>query len=423
MANSSRSKPPASDRPAKPKGSPLYPHPLGYWSRKINGKIFHFGRWGRVVKGVVTPGPGREPGYADALAEHNRQFPDITAGRVRETVIVPKAAEDVLTVRVICNAFIRSKRALLESGEITARTFAEYRQTTDRLIEFFGKEHPVDDIRPTAFERLRQSIAKTYGAVRLGNEIVRVRSVFKYSRKSDLVPEEFKKPSKKTLRVERAKKEKRLFTAEELRAILDAAPTVVRAMTLLALNCGFGNSDIAELKQSHVDLKRGWVEFPRPKTGIERRCPLWPETVAALKQAIAERPEPAAKADAACVFLTLHGHRYVREFNKTEEQEDGTELIKSVSQSNEVGVEFGRVLNKLKMKRAGVGFYGLRHTFRTISDASKDFPAVRLIMGHVDSSIDATYREHIDDDRLVAVSEHVREWLNWKPKTAKGGEV
>jgi hypothetical protein len=34
-----------------------------------------------------------------------------------------------------------------------------------------------------------------------------------------------------------------------------------------------------------------------------------------------------------------------------------------------------------------------------------------LIMGHADQSIDDTYRERIDDGRLLAVSGHVRTWL------------
>ena len=53
----------------------------------------------------------------------------------------------------------------------------------------------------------------------------------------------------------------------------------------------------------------------------------------------------------------------------------------------------------------------LRHTFRTVADATKDFPAIRLIMGHADSSIDDAYREGIDDARLLAVVEHVHKWL------------
>jgi hypothetical protein len=32
-------------------------------------------------------------------------------------------------------------------------------------------------------------------------------------------------------------------------------------------------------------------------------------------------------------------------------------------------------------------------------------------MGHSDASMAAVYRERIEDDRLVAVTDHVRQWL------------
>jgi len=42
----------SSEQPQKPYPEfPLNPHPLGYWSKKLNKKIIHFGRWARVVKG------------------------------------------------------------------------------------------------------------------------------------------------------------------------------------------------------------------------------------------------------------------------------------------------------------------------------------------------------------------------------------
>jgi integrase len=69
------------------------------------------------------------------------------------------------------------------------------------------------------------------------------------------------------------------------------------------------------------------------------------------------------------------------------------------------------------LKRLGINshrnFYCLRHTFRTIADAAKDQPAADFIMGHAPESDDmaAVYREVIEDDRLQAVTDHIRAWL------------
>ena len=56
-------------------------------------------------------------------------------------------------------------------------------------------------------------------------------------------------------------------------------------------------------------------------------------------------------------------------------------------------------------------FYGLRHSFETIGGEAKDQVAVDAIMGHADESMSAVYREWISDERLKAVTEHVRMWL------------
>src|SRR5262249_10243947 len=63
------------------------------------------------------------------------------------------------------------------------------------------------------------------------------------------------------------------------------------------------------LPLSALDLDAGWVNYARPKTGISHRCPLWPETVTALRTAIAERPEPREEETASLVFVTTRGLR------------------------------------------------------------------------------------------------------------------
>jgi integrase len=145
---------------------------------------------------------------------------------------------------------------------------------------------------------------------------------------------------------------------------------------------------------STIDLERGWVNIPRPKTGIARRCPLWPETVEALKAAIAERPEPKDKAAGLLVFVTTRGRPWITK---------GT--------ANPVSVNVRDLMKTVGIHREGLGFATLRHVFRTIADGSRDQVAVGHIMGHADSSMANVYRERIDDSRLVAVTEHVRKWL------------
>ena len=71
----------------------------------------------------------------------------------------------------------------------------------------------------------------------------------------------------------------------------------------------------------------------------------------------------------------------------------------------------GKLLAKTGLNRAGLSFYALRHTFETIAGESLDQIAVNAIMGHVDSTMAAVYRERIGDDRLLAVTDHVRRWL------------
>jgi integrase len=165
-------------------------------------------------------------------------------------------------------------------------------------------------------------------------------------------------------------------------------------MLLLGVNAGFGNHDIATLPLSALDLDAGWVNYPRPKTGIPRRCPLWPETVAALREALAGRPEPRREEAAGLVFVTTRGRPWL-----------------SRGIANPVAVAARDLMKKAGVHRGGVGFYTLRHVFRTVAVAARDPVAIDLLMGHSDPTMGGHYRERIEDGRLRAVAEHVRAWL------------
>jgi integrase len=142
-----------------------------------------------------------------------------------------------------------------------------------------------------------------------------------------------------------------------------------------------------------VDLDKAFIDYPRPKTGIARRCPLWPETVEALREALDKRREPKSGAEVGLFFVTKYGQSFAKD-----------------TRNNPVTKETSKLLRRLGIN-GHRNFYALRHTFRTVADESKDQPAVDYIMGHADPSMAAHYRERIDDSRLLAVAEHVRLWL------------
>src|SRR5262245_60497241 len=261
------------DRPAKPRRDfPLYPHPSGHWAKKIRGRLHYFGRWGIRRNGRFEPVEG--DGWRQAEELYDSQAADLHAGRTPRTA---KTAE--LTLADLCNAFLTAKLRQSEAGEIVPRMFGEYKAVTDLLISQFGKTRLVDDLIAEDFEQLRVVIARRWGPTRLVNVITRTKSVFKYSYESGLSDkltrygQQFKKPSAAVLRRHRAANGKRMLSADECRRLIDAAPTAaLKAMLLLGLNCGFGNHDCATLPERAVDLNSAMIDYPRPKSGVERRC-------------------------------------------------------------------------------------------------------------------------------------------------------
>lgn len=367
-------------KPAKPYPDfPLFPHATRRWAKKIRGQLHYFGPWDDPY------------GALNRFLEHKD---DLYAGRPVQL------RNDGVTVRHVVNRFLTSKQHLMETGELAKRTFDSYYATGKTLVAAFGRNVLAEHLGPDDFERLRRDLAKTRGPVALGNEIQRIRTVFKYAYDMELLDKplrfgpQFKRPSRRTLRRARMEKGPRMFEAAQIRTMIAAASEQLSAMILLGINCGYGNADCATLPVTALDLDGGWTNYPRPKTGVPRRAPLWPETVAALRSVIEHRPTPKDDRHSGLVFITKYGKSWFKD-----------------SPENPISRAMHRLLDKLDLYRPGLTFYALRHTFETIAGDSKDQVAVNFIMGHVDNSMSAVYRERISDDRLVSVSDVVHAWL------------
>jgi integrase len=415
-ASNGKSKKPK--KPAKPyKDFPLFAHATGRWCKKIRGKHHYFGKWD-------------DPDAALAKYVHERD--DLHAGRTPRDAI-----GDGLTVAELCDRFLNVKKNLINGGELAEITFQNYHRGCSQLNSRLG-ERLVDDLRAEDFTELRTALSKTLGPSSLKSAISNIRAVFNFAYEERLITEpihyggNFNKPSRKVIKMARQKKwqhGKRMLSAEELRKMLSALDgnieiakvntnrkktgefktpqpdPVMKAMVLLGANCGFGQTDISSLPQSAIDFKTGWIDYPRLKTGEERRILLWKETLDAIHDAIFARPRPRNPEDEDLVFLTNQGRRWVR-FSNGEKR----------TWRDDLGRSFSDLLFRLNMKRDGLNFYALRHGFETVSSACLDQVAVNSCMGHVDSTMSGVYRESISDERLKNVTDVVHDWLWPQPE-------
>ncbi len=271
-----------SEKPATPTPTPtlkpawpfphratLFAHNNGSWAKKIKGRMVYFGPW-------------RDP--KAALDKFIREQAALYEG-VRPVEASP------LTVREMVNGFLTMKHDRWQGGEISASMFGDYKAAGILIAQTLGKTTLVDDLKPMDFARLRASIR---GGVVTRNSIIGwMRGFFKWAGRNELVThaprygDEFNKPTKRVIRLYKAERRAegglKMFDAAEVHTLIAEAPPSLRVMVHLGINCGFGNKDCAALRRSHIDLESATLTMPRPKTGVERSCPLWPETIEALK--------------------------------------------------------------------------------------------------------------------------------------------
>jgi integrase len=363
---------------------PLWRHPNGQWAKKHRGQNHYFGT-----------------DQGQALKRFAAEWDDIRAGRTPR----PRRDEAATRLADVVNAFLTNKRDRVKTGELTEAMWGQYFATCDKLIDHFGRGRTLSDIRPEEFASLRAKVAAGVGPVTLLGFVTKTRVVFKFAYDFGLIEHPvkygnaFDRPSRKTLRLNRASKPAKLFSAVDVRMLIDNADSQLAAMVLLGLNGAMGATDCSQLTRSMLAARPGWLDYPRPKTGAMRRFPLWPETISALDRVRDARPDPKDDAHADRVFLTRTGQPWVRY--------SGDETGKR-SVMNAIAWQFGKLAERVSVKGS---FYALRHTFRTVADELPDQPAISLIMGHTDSTMADNYRQRIADERLVAVIEHVRRWF------------
>lgn len=360
-------------KPAKPYADfPLYAHASKRWAKKIRGRTHFFGKW---------------DDWQAALERYQYEVDYLQQGKTP-----PPQNQDALTVGELVNSFLEHREGLVNSGELAQRTWDDYKRAGAMLVASLGRHTSCESLTASDFQKLRAKLSKRLGLVSLGNEIRRSRAILNFAFKNDLIDRPIKTgvsfdlPDKASLKREKETKPQRIFTIEDLQTLYQKAGRQMQCFMLLALNGGLGNADIGLLKSRHI--QNGWLNYPRPKTMIERRFPLWAETITAIEEA-----RQTKRPDLEFVFVTKYAEPWYRS-----------------NVDDPLAKEFYKLCIECKLHKKGRGFYSLRHQFRTIADGCRDSVAIDRVMGHADSTMGAGYREWLDDARLQAVVDYVRQW-------------
>lgn len=394
----------AHSKPSKPYPSfPLTPHNNGQWCKKVRGTVHFFGVWSD---------------WSAALKRYEQQAADLHSGRSPQ----PSVPAETVTIKMVGNAFLTYQLEKVQATQISGRWFEDCRRVVVHFAKCMGKDRTASHLRGSDFQRYRRILANVgltgdrgLGVYALTRAIAVVKGMFMWASDTSILDEtprwgrSFQKPSAIDMRRSRQKAQltngKKLFTCKEINALIDTATPALRTAILLGINGGFGNSDIASLPLSAIDLVETIIDFDRPKTAVRRIVPLWPETAKALHTVIdARRASAVNEAASGLAFMTETGRPLVRTRTKLSEND----AIPKVTYIDRLGVWFDDLLQTHGMKRSGIGFYTLRRTFRTWADEVRDQHAIHRIMGHAIPGMAGIYVEEISIERLRAVTDHVR---------------
>ena len=395
-------------KPRNPKTKPYFPHDSGYWAAKIGGRLKYLARW-------ATP-------LADLDRIYQEKWKEAEEAAAKDEPVLANQ----ITVKQVANLYVNAKCEEAEAGDISWLTWRNYRNE----LEWFTKRdgsRPVSSLDPTDFAAMNKDLKSEYLYKDHERRVATLRMAIQWAYDNgylDVVPRygtQFRAPGKRVYRKERAEKVDKLFSASELRKLIEAADDRMKAMLLLGINCAYLQSDLAALpirfraakvQKQKMDLTADipYIRFDRPKTGERRKCVLWPETVNALKTVIGDRTE-------GLVFLTRMGLPLVHIHH---DKDDQGRVLKA-THCDAVGKPFRELCVRAGCHVEGRGFSALRSTLETRAwqieglDAAK-FAAIHWIMGHnlqgpEISKMADVYAQDIEVATLRHVTDPIRDWF------------
>ena len=290
-------------------------------------------------------------------------------------------------------------------GTITRKTYEARKQFAQEFLQFLNSRHghgavgrmrladlPMEDVE--AYNRLL--VEAGYSSSQVTKRLQVVRGIIERAGRPEhdrqLLPWNWEsrdvihgKPSK----------QRRLPTVAQLELVLRECDRARTAMVWMAIGCGFGQRDLAEVRVGQFD-KDGY-DLRRGKTGIER----WGETPKMVWQALEAYLRETERPDGGLLFVTRKGMPLVH------------------GRTDSIVMWWTKLRKKLGEAGEGLGgFYTLRHLGATEfgSRPGCSIGAMKRWLGHSASS-------DIADVYMKPVSPETREVVEWVRQALETGKA
>ena len=285
------------------------------------------------------------------------------------------------------------KRKELEAGE---KTHAKYSSVVVQFKDFLGPKvkRDITNVAAADFTKFRDSLARTVTAGTVNVALKILRSAFAQARRDGLV--DVNEAERVTLLKRRDRFERRAFTMEELKRILEAADDEWRGMVMFGLYTGQRLGDIASLTWQNVDLQRAELRLVTGKTGRQQIIPL-AKPLLRYVEALPSSDKPDAP-----LFPRTHAtaerHKHAGNLsNQFYNVLVSAGLASKKSHKVAPGKRKGR---SAKREQNDVSFHSLRHTATSLLKAAGVGEAIAMeFIGHDSKSVSRQYT-HIETATL-----------------------
>jgi integrase len=288
-------------------------------------------------------------------------------------------------------------------AETSPATFRRYEEVTVKFLTFLGAraQGPLEQIGKTQVVAFRDSMLATSAPATVNTALKIIRRIFRSARLDGYLlqdPAEGVKTVKNQTAVER-----RPFSIDELRAVLDVAGDEWKSLIKFGLYTGQRLGDLASLTWTQINLDRDEIALRTRKTGKRLLIPI----AAPLREHILSLPTSDNPRD------PVHPNAF--EIIRTQHGRVGT----LSNQFNELLVDAGlreprnhrsRGIGR-DGKRTGldVSFHSLRHTaVSLLKDAGVPDAVVMALVGHESAAMSARYT-HVGKEALAMAAKTLPE--------------